>query len=51
MPSENKDVDPFKELRWETWRIGQEGKATEKGIKYQEEGRIKELKRTPRAAL
>ncbi|WP_440946101.1 SWIM zinc finger family protein [Methanosarcina sp. T3] len=51
MPSENKDADPFKELRWSDLEDWAGGKATEKGIKYQEEERVKELKRTPEGSL
>jgi len=51
MPSESKDTDPFKELRWSDLQDWAGGKATAKGIAYQEEGRVKELKRTPAGSL
>lgn len=51
MPSENKGADPFKELRWSDLQDWAGGKATAKGITYQEEGRVKELKRTPEGSL
>ena len=51
MPSESKDADPFKELRWSDLQDWAGGKATAKGIAYQEEGRVKELKRTPAGSL
>jgi len=51
MPSESKDAEPFKELRWSDLQDWAGGKATEKGIKYQEEERVKELKRTPTGSL
>jgi uncharacterized Zn finger protein len=51
MPSENKDADPFKELRWSDLQDWAGGKATAKGIEYQEEGRVKELQRTMEGSL
>jgi len=51
MPSESKDSDPFKELRWSDLQDWAGGKATAKGIKYQEEERVKEIKRTPEGSL
>ncbi len=51
MASENKKTDPFKELRWSDIQDWAGGKATSKGIKYQEEERVKELKRTPKGSL
>lgn len=51
MLSENKNPDPFKELRWSDLQDWAGGKATAKGIKYQEEERVKEIKRTPEGSL
>lgn len=51
MPSESKNVDPFKELRWSDLQDWAGGKATAKGIKYQEEERVKEIKRTQKGSL
>jgi len=51
MPSESIDSDPFKELRWSDLQDWAGGKATAKGIKYQEEERVKEIKRTPEGSL
>jgi uncharacterized Zn finger protein len=51
MPSESKDSDPFKELRWSDLQDWAGGKATAKGITYQEEERVKEIKRTPEGSL
>jgi len=51
MPSESKDSDPFKELKWSDLQDWAGGKATAKGIKYQEEERVKELKRTSEGGL
>lgn len=47
----NKCADLFKELRWSDLQDWAGGKATAKGIAYQEEGRVKELKRTPTGSL
>lgn len=51
MPSESKDADPFKELRWSDIQDWAGGKATAKGMKYQEEERVKEIKSTPEGSL
>ncbi|WP_235282872.1 SWIM zinc finger domain-containing protein [Methanosarcina sp. 1.H.T.1A.1] len=51
MPSESKDADPFKELRWSDLQDWAGGKATAKGMKYQDEERVKEIKRTPEDSL
>jgi uncharacterized Zn finger protein len=51
MPSESKNSDPFKELKWSDLQDWAGGKATAKGIKYQEEERVKEIKRTPEGSL
>ncbi len=51
MPSENKKTDSFKELRWSDIQDWAGGKATSKGIKYQEEERVKEIKCTPEGSL
>ena len=51
MLSKSKDADPFKELRWSDIQDWAGGKATAKGIKYQEEERVKEIKLTPEGSL
>ncbi|HWQ44544.1 MAG TPA: SWIM zinc finger domain-containing protein [Methanosarcina barkeri] len=51
MPSESKNPDPFKELKWSDLQDWAGGKATAKGIKYQEEERVKEIKRTSEGGL
>lgn len=51
MPSESKNSDSFKELKWSDLQDWAGGKATAKGIKYQEEERVKEIKRTPEGNL
>jgi len=51
MPSESENADHFKELRWSDIQDWAGGKATAKGIKYQEEERVKEIKRTPEGSL
>ena len=51
MPSESKNPDPFKELKWSDLQDWAGGKATAKGIKYQEEERVKEIKRTSEGSL
>lgn len=51
MPSESKNADPFKELRWSDLQDWAGVKATAKGTKYQEEERVKEIKRTPEGSL
>lgn len=51
MPPENKNSDPFEELKWSDLQDWAGGKATAKGIKYQEEERVKEIKRTPEGSL
>jgi uncharacterized Zn finger protein len=51
MQSESENTDPFKELRWSDLQDWAGGKATAKGIKYQEEERVKELKRTREGSL
>ncbi len=42
---------PFKELKWSDLQDWAGGKATAKGIKYQEEERVKEIKRTSEGSL
>ena len=51
MPAESKNADPFKELKWSDLQDWAGGKATAKGIKYQEEERVKEIKRTSEGSL
>ncbi|MGB9928857.1 MAG: SWIM zinc finger family protein [Methanosarcina sp.] len=46
-----KDQDPFKDLKWSDLEDWAGGTATSKGIKYQEEERVKELKCTPEGSL
>lgn len=46
MPEESKTARTFKELKWSDLQDWAGGKATAKGIKYQEEGRVKEIKCT-----
>ena len=51
MPPESKDTDPFKDLRWSDLQDWAGAKATAKGTKYQEEERVKEIKRTQVGSL
>jgi uncharacterized Zn finger protein len=51
MSSESKKTDSFKGLRWSDIQDWAGGKATSKGIKYQEEERVKEVKCTPEGSL
>jgi uncharacterized Zn finger protein len=51
MSSESKKADSFKELRWSDIQDWVGGKATSKGIKYQEEERVKEIKCTTEGSL
>ncbi|WP_292391251.1 SWIM zinc finger family protein [Methanosarcina sp. UBA5] len=51
MLDENKTSRAFKELKWSDLQDWAGGKATAKGIKYQEEGRVKEIKCTPSGSL
>jgi uncharacterized Zn finger protein len=51
MPPENKSVDPFRELTWSDLQDWAGEKATKKGIEYQEEGRVKEIKLTSGGSL
>lgn len=51
MPEESKTARVFKELKWSDLQDWAGGKATSKGIKYQEEGRVKEIKFTPSGSL
>ena len=51
MPSESKNTDPFKELKWSDLQAWAGEKATAKGMKYQDEERVKEIKRTPEGSL
>ncbi len=46
MPPESKNADPFNELKWSDLQDWAGEKTTIKGIKYQEEGRVTEIKRT-----
>ena len=47
----SKDTDPYKDLKWSDLEDWAGGTATSKGIKYQEEERVKELKCTPEGNL
>jgi uncharacterized Zn finger protein len=51
MPEESKNPETFKELKWSDLQDWAGGKATAKGIKYQEEGRVKEIKCTSAGSL
>lgn len=51
MPEESKSACTFKELKWSDLQDWAGGKATAKGIKYQEEGRVKEIKCTSSGSL
>ncbi|MGB9940965.1 SWIM zinc finger family protein [Methanosarcina sp.] len=51
MPEESKDPHTFKELKWSDLQNWAGDKATAKGIKYQEEGRVKEIKCTSTGSL
>lgn len=51
MPLDSKNADLFKELRWSEIQEWAGEKATSKGIKYQEEERVKEIKCTPEGTL
>lgn len=51
MPEESKTARNFKELKWSDLQDWAGGKATAKGIKYQEEGRVKEIKCTSTGSL
>ncbi|HEY3361333.1 MAG TPA: SWIM zinc finger domain-containing protein [Methanosarcina sp.] len=51
MPEESKNTCTFKELKWSDLQDWAGGKATAKGIKYQEEERVKEIKCTSSGSL
>jgi uncharacterized Zn finger protein len=51
MPLDCKNTDLFKELKWSDIQEWAGEKATSKGIKYQEEERVKEIKCTPDGSL
>lgn len=51
MPEESKNSETFKELKWSDLQDWAGGKTTAKGIKYQEEGRVKEVKCTCAGSL
>ncbi|MCQ1534504.1 SWIM zinc finger domain-containing protein [Methanosarcina sp. KYL-1] len=51
MPSESKNPDPFRELTWSDLQAWTGDKATAKGMKYQDEERVKEIKSTPEGGL
>ena len=51
MPEESRNVRTFKELKWSDLQDWAGGKTTAKGIKYQEEERVKEIKCTSSGSL
>ena len=51
MISEKGKADPFRKLRWNDFQAWAGDKATAKGMKYQDEGRVEEIKRTPEGGL
>lgn len=51
MSSENKNISSFEELTWNDLQSWAGEKATAKGIKYQEEGKVKEISFTPKGNL
>ena len=51
MSTENKNIVSLKDLKWSDLQDWAGGTATAKGIKYQEEERVKELKCTPEGSL
>ena len=51
MKSSQETPAPFKELTWNDFQAWAGDKATAKGMKYQDEGRVKEIKRTPEGGL
>ena len=51
MPSEIENTDPFQALKWSDLQAWAGEKATAKGMKYQNEERVKEIKRTPEGGL
>jgi len=51
MPEESKTARTFRELKWSDLQDWAGGKATAKGIKYQEEERVKEIKCTSSGSL
>ncbi len=51
MPSESKNADPFRALKWNDLQTWAGEKAVSKGMKYQDEERIKEIKQTPEGSL
>jgi uncharacterized Zn finger protein len=51
MPSKSKNADPFRALKWSDLQAWAGEKATAKGMKYQDEERVKDIKRTPEGGL
>ncbi|MDD3248529.1 MAG: SWIM zinc finger domain-containing protein [Methanosarcina sp.] len=51
MPSESENSDPFQALKWSDLQAWAGEKATAKGMKYQDEERVKEIKQTPEGSL
>ena len=51
MPEESKTAQTFKQLKWSDLQNWAGGKAIGKGVKYQEEGRVKEIKCTSAGSL
>ena len=51
MKSESEISDPFQALKWSDFQTWAGDKATAKGMKYQDERRVEEIKRTPEGGL
>ncbi|AKB26262.1 hypothetical protein MSMTP_2793 [Methanosarcina sp. MTP4] len=51
MPSESETSNPFQALKWSDFQTWAGDKATAKGMKYQDEGRVEEIKRTLEGGL
>ncbi|AKB17188.1 SWIM zinc finger domain-containing protein [Methanosarcina sp. WWM596] len=51
MPSESKNSDPFQTLKWSDLQAWAGEKATAKGMKYQDEDRVKKIKQTSKGSL
>ena len=51
MQSESENMDLFRELTWSDLQAWAGEQATEKGMNYQDEERVKEIKRTPKGGL
>ncbi len=51
MPSESENFDPFQALKWSDFQAWAGEKATSEGMKYQDEDRVKEIKRSSEGSL